>query len=116
MVYVLNNYFLLIIGIIFLCAGLLITILAFIFREAPYSMFGIVFILCGLFFLWGHYEWQRSKEVFEQKCSQVTEAIESGEKDVYINGVPVPGDFDLDGISLSDYHIEIKKDKIYLTR
>lgn len=116
MVYILNNYFLLIIGIIFLCSGLLITILAFIFRAHLYSLMGILFILYGFISVYGHYECQRSKEVFEQKCSQVTEAIESGEKDVYINGVPVPDDFDLNGISLRNYHIEIKKDKIYLTR
>lgn len=111
-----NNNFLLILGILCICIGVLIIIISIVFGQVSYCMVGILLIAFALLPLGTHYKAQRSKEVFEQKCSQVTEAIELGEKDVYINGVPVPDDFDLDGISLRDYHIEIKKDKIYLTK
>lgn len=105
--------FLLIFGIIYIVAGILLEIYGWgSHNKRPIAiMEGITIILLGI----GMFLRRNEKSPYEIQAELESEAIENYDNgsEVYINGKK-NNDIDINGINLDRYNIKIKEGKIYL--
>lgn len=56
-----------------------------------------------------------AESVRDDNIKKIQEALRDG-KNLYLNGEPVPEDFDINGFDLYHYKIEVNDDKVFLRR
>lgn len=100
--------------LIFIIAFVLVGIGALI---AITSLKGIFMIIVGVWIFIGGVSVAKDDIARWEKEEQVIDTVKSSkDKQLIVDGIPVPDNFDIDGISLDKYDIRIEDDKIYLEK